>query len=99
MDAKDLMQLSTLYDDVHLREPQVHHDENGNVIHKLWGKRHCTNGAAVQWNDGAKEFWVNDRRFRDVDAWARAALAWEFKCINQESINEKIQCAMQCDLF
>ena len=56
MDAKDLMQLSTLVNDAHLREPQVHHDEKGNVIHKLWGKCHCTTGAAVQWNDGTKEF-------------------------------------------
>ena len=99
MDAKDLMQLSTLYDDAHLREPQVHHDENGNVIHKLWGKCHCTNGAAVQWNDGTKEFWVYGRRFHDVDAWARAALAWEFKCVNEEAVQQKIQCVMQCDLF
>ena len=99
MDAKDLMQMSTLFDDVHLREPQVHHDENGTVTYKLWGGMHRTDGPAAEYKDGTKEFWVYGREFRDVAAWARAALAWEFKCVNEEAVQQKIQSVMQQDLF
>jgi hypothetical protein len=44
---------------------------------KMWylhGKRHREDGAAVEWADGTKTWYLHDRYYENAEAWAEAVL-------------------------
>jgi len=69
---------------------------------KSWfvhGKYHREDGAAYEKADGAKEWWLNDGRYDDVAAWAKAALKFNNIKPTQQLIDDKIRQVMRADLF
>lgn len=71
----------------------------GDTFWYVHGKLHRLDGPAVEYQSGEKAWWVDNRMYSNITAWAKGALEFEHKDATQDAIDAKIAQVMQQDLF
>lgn len=65
-----------------IKGTNIFHRDDGPAIeytdgYKVWyqhGKLHRLDGPAIEWANGHKEFWINDKRIKDVNSIEEALI-------------------------
>ena len=65
-----------------IKGTNIYHRDDGPAVEytngdKYWiqyGKRHRLDGPAIEFSNGRKEFWINDKRIKDVNSIEEAII-------------------------
>lgn len=49
----------------------MHVDHIGNVLYVYDGALHREDGPAANWAIGVVDWWINGKRYSDIDAWGK----------------------------